>query len=114
MDHWKSNVLADPTVTARTVLADGEVAGNVVSFGWDGKREVGYWIGRGHWGKGIATQALGAFLQVETARPLYAAVAKHNLGSIRILEKCGFTPADDSDLPPPNDEVEFVFLRIDR
>jgi RimJ/RimL family protein N-acetyltransferase len=25
-----------------------------------------------------------------TERPLYAHVAKHNAGSIRVLEKCGF------------------------
>ena len=25
------------------------------------------------------------------ARPLYAHVVKHNLASIRVLEKCGFT-----------------------
>ena len=36
-------------------------------------------------------EALGAFLSQVTVRPLYAHVAKHNLASIRVLEKCGFT-----------------------
>jgi RimJ/RimL family protein N-acetyltransferase len=50
--------------------------------------EVGYWIGREYWGKGVATEALSQFLaHAEVRRPLHAAVAKHNVGSIRVLEK---------------------------
>lgn len=56
-----------------------------------GEREVGYWIGSAYWGNGIATAALAAFLQQVQMRPLYAHVAKHNRGSLRVLEKCGFT-----------------------
>jgi RimJ/RimL family protein N-acetyltransferase len=51
---------------------------------------VGYWLGREFWGKGIATRALEEFLQEIKTRPLYAHVAKHNIGSRRVLEKCGF------------------------
>jgi RimJ/RimL family protein N-acetyltransferase len=90
MTHW-TKILADPTVTARTVLLDGQVAGNVVSFERDGRREVGYWVGREFWGRGVATRALAAFLGLVPARPLYAGVAPHNAASIRVLEKCGFT-----------------------
>jgi RimJ/RimL family protein N-acetyltransferase len=53
-------------------------------------REVGYWLGREFWGKGIATRALVEFLKVVAERPLYARVAKHNIASFRVLEKCGF------------------------
>jgi len=42
-------------------------------------------------GQGVATRALAAFLRVVTERPLHAHVAKHNVGSIRVLEKCGFS-----------------------
>jgi hypothetical protein len=55
MEHW-SKILSDPSVVVRTVLLDGAVAGNVQSFERDGAREVGYWIGRDHWGKGVATR----------------------------------------------------------
>ena len=55
------------------------------------EQEVGYWLGREYWGKGIATQALSAFLEHVTTRPLYAHVVKHNIASIRVLAKCGFT-----------------------
>ena len=41
---------------------DGEVAGNIGSWLSDGKREIGYWIDRALWGRGIATEALSAFL----------------------------------------------------
>lgn len=90
MAHW-ARVLADPTVITQTILADGQVAGNVVSFVVDGEREVGYWLGRAYWGMGVATRALAAFLTQVTERPLYAHVVKHNHGSRRVLEKCGFT-----------------------
>lgn len=87
--HWE-RILADPGVHARAVEADGRLAGNVVSFERDGRREVGYWIGREFWGAGVASAALAAFLDLETARPLYAGVVRWNSGSLRVLEKCGF------------------------
>ncbi|HET7271550.1 MAG TPA: GNAT family N-acetyltransferase [Rubrobacter sp.] len=89
MAHW-TRILADETVFTKTILLDGHVAGNVVSFVQSGEREVGYWIGKEYWGKGVATQALSAFLDQIDTRPLYAHVARHNIGSIRVLEKCGF------------------------
>ena len=88
--HW-TKILADPSVVVRTVVADDEVVGNVVSWDQDGRREVGYWIGQEHWGKGLATGALRMFLEIVDARPLLAHVAVHNAGSIRVLERCGFS-----------------------
>lgn len=90
MAHW-NRILSDATVIAKTVLFEGHVVGNVVSFEHSGKTEVGYWIGKRHWGKGIASKALREFLGHVKTRPLYAGVAKHNVASIRMLEKCGFT-----------------------
>lgn len=63
---------------------------SVSSYDESGEPEVTYWIGRAYWGKGIGTWALTTFLvQAKTARPIYARVAKDNLGSRRILAKCG-------------------------
>jgi RimJ/RimL family protein N-acetyltransferase len=88
--HW-NKILAEPTNIIRTIVCDGQVVGSVSSYVQAGKPEVTYWIGRAHWGKGIATRALTTFLaQVNTTRPIYARVAKDNLGSRRVLEKCGF------------------------
>ena len=57
--HWKK-IRADPNNYMRTIEADGVVAGNVVSWQGEEGRLVGYWVGREHWGKGIATAALNA------------------------------------------------------
>ncbi|MBI3890434.1 MAG: GNAT family N-acetyltransferase [Candidatus Wallbacteria bacterium] len=88
-EHWQK-LLADESVILRTILWQGQVAGHIGSFLMQGKREVMYWIGREFWGKGIATDALSQFLRQVTERPLYAGAASDNLGSIRVLEKCGF------------------------
>jgi RimJ/RimL family protein N-acetyltransferase len=98
MAHWTNNVLGNETGFVRTIDIDGQVAGNVVSWAADGRRLVGYWIGRDFWGQGVATRALAEFLdQVVTERPLHALVAPHNLGSIRVLEKCGFVRVAEDD-----------------
>jgi RimJ/RimL family protein N-acetyltransferase len=88
--HW-ARILADDTVIKKTILLAGHVAGNVVSWEQPGERLVGYWIGKEYWGKGVATRALSEFLGYVKTRPLYARVAKRNVASIRVLEKCGFT-----------------------
>jgi len=92
-------VTADPEALQRViVLDDGEVAGDVAAWRADGGvREVGYRIGRRHWGQGVATAALVAFLAEFDERPLYAHVLKANAASIRVLEKCGFTPLPEGD-----------------
>lgn len=91
MAHWRK-ILSDPACVARTVELDGTVAGNIGSFELEGRREVGYWIDRALWGRGVGTRALAAFLrEAETSRPLFAGVAPHNAGSMRVLEKCGFS-----------------------
>lgn len=87
--HWHK-IMADGDNILCTVVVDGEVAGNMVSFMMDGVREVGYWLGREFWGRGIASAALEHFLQEVKPRPLYAHAAKTNPGSIRVLEKCSF------------------------
>lgn len=87
--HW-AKIRGDETVTIKAIEVGGQVVGNVVCFTHDGKREVGYWFGRPYWGRGFATAALAAFLEQIEERPLYACAAEDNVGSIRVLEKCGF------------------------
>jgi RimJ/RimL family protein N-acetyltransferase len=91
--HWKRN-LANDSAIHKTIVQDGAIAGNVVSWEQDGKRLVGYWIGREFWGKGVATRALAEFVAEVEQRPLHAWVATTNAGSIRVLEKCGFVRVD--------------------
>jgi RimJ/RimL family protein N-acetyltransferase len=110
--HW-AKIRGDDTVVARTVLADGVVAGWIGSW-HDGEQQLlGYWIGREHWGHGIATRALTLILGEVPARPMYAHVAENNAGSIRVLQKCGFhrDHVREKEAPEPEDGVkEFIFV----
>jgi RimJ/RimL family protein N-acetyltransferase len=88
--RW-ARLRADATILNRAIVVDGEVAGSIGSWGGPGEREVTFWIGRSYWGKGIATCALEAFLKtVDPSRPIHGRVAYDNVGSRRVLEKCGF------------------------
>ncbi len=96
MIHWRTKVLGDPRTRTKTIVVDGNVAGNIGSWEADGERLVGYWIGRSYWGRGIATAALAKFVaDHERNRPLFAHVAVQNVGSVRVLEKCGFRQVED-------------------
>lgn len=112
--HWLK-ILNDPAVTIRSVLWGGRLAGNVVSFTTPEGREVGYWIGREFWGLGIASRALGLFLEVERARPLFAHVSRANVGSVRVLEKCGFSLVETRRAPlvSGGEEVDEQVWRLD-
>jgi ribosomal-protein-alanine N-acetyltransferase len=85
----------------RTNLAietDGEAVG-AVGFvpGRDIERfsaEIGYWLGEGFWGRGIATEALmlvtdHVFGELNYLR-VFAVPFADNVGSIRVLEKAGY------------------------
>lgn len=116
MAHWQK-VLADPNVIQRTIVFDGEVAGNVVCFERSGERQIGYWLGRKFWGQGIATRAVREFVSSISIRPLSAHVAKHNRASARVLEKCGFKIfGEDRAAAVTGGEVvdEFVYTLDDR
>jgi RimJ/RimL family protein N-acetyltransferase len=56
--------------------------------------ELGYWIAEPYWGKGIMTKAIQqmvdyAFANFEVNR-IFARPFGRNIGSIKVLEKCGF------------------------
>ncbi len=109
--HWAA-LLADEAILKKTVVVDDQVAGHVVSFEQDGKREVGYWLDRAYWGRGVATKALTAFLRLEQTRPLYAGVAKHNAASLRVLQKCGFTLPRSVNEPSNDADPSLVLLTL--
>ena len=110
--HW-AKLLQDPTKLKKAIVIDGQVVGNVSSWtSEEGKREVGYWIDRAWWGRGIATEALSAFLRLEPIRPLYAGVAKHNAGSIRVLQKCGFALDPSAGAASKEDDGLFLSLTL--
>ena len=94
--HW-AKLRCDHSNITRTIVCDGQVAGYIGSWVADGRRLVGYWIGREFWGRGIATAALAAFVAEVKERPLHAFVAEHNVRSIRVLKKCEFVPSPEHD-----------------
>lgn len=114
MAHWKNKIMDNDNVTVKAILFDGHVAGNIVSWEQSGKREVGYWIGKEYWGKGIATKALAEFLGYVKTRPLYAHIAKHNVGSLRVLQKCGFKiSGEDKFSEESGKEIEEFLLKLE-
>jgi RimJ/RimL family protein N-acetyltransferase len=109
--HWQ-RVMADPDCVALAIEADGELVGNIGCWTQEGHREVGYWIDRAYWGRGIATAALRELRAELSERPLYAYVAAHNIASVRVLENCAFVAATGADEPidDPADEGQRVFV----
>jgi len=91
--HWR-RVLADDSAVKRTIVDGGAVAGNIGCWKQDGRRLVGYWVGREFWGRGLATAALAELAAEISERPLHAWVVSSNVRSIRVLEKCGFVEVE--------------------
>lgn len=108
-----AKIMADESKIFKAILFDDQVAGSIFSWEMEGNWEVGYWLGKEYWGKGIATQALAEYLKIVTIRPLYAHVAKHNVGSRRVLEKCGFTViGEDAYTNPAGMDVQEFRLKL--
>lgn len=115
--RW-ARIRADASIPVRTILFEGRVAGSILR--WRDPElegpEVSYWIGRELWGKGIATRALALFLEELPERPLFARAAADNAGSLRVLQKCGFTRVGSSRgfAGARGEDVEEVVLELRR
>jgi RimJ/RimL family protein N-acetyltransferase len=112
--RWQ-RLMHNPEVMIRTIEWQGDPAGHVASFTLEGDREITYWIGRDYWGRGLATNALHLFLNIETARPLHARAAADNLASLRVLVKCGFRPLrfERSEALARGEVIDEVVLLLD-
>ncbi len=101
-EAWYSRVSANHESGAALqfviVLRDGAgPIGTVVLFHFNepvGSGEVGYSLLREHWGKGLMTEALAAFVEFAFTtcglRRLEAQLDPRNVASARVLEKIGF------------------------
>lgn len=95
---WIAGCLTEDPVRNFAILVDDVVVGgvglNVLDEVEAGTAEIGYWLGRRHWGKGIATAALTALTGYAFAtfdlRRIHAAVYSWNPASARVLEKAGY------------------------
>ncbi|WP_198684042.1 GNAT family N-acetyltransferase [Brachybacterium sp. YJGR34] len=89
-DAHYARIRADRDVLLCAVLADDVLAGVVGSFTIDHERDVTYWVDPEQRGRGIATAALSALLELDMTRPIFARVAAHNTASAAVLAQSGF------------------------
>jgi RimJ/RimL family protein N-acetyltransferase len=114
-DAHYERVRSNPSNTLLAIEDDGEFVGTVGSFTLEGRREVTYWIAPARWGRGVASRALRAFLEIETTRPLYGRVASHNAASAKVLARAGFVEvgSDTGFAPGVGAEVVERIYRLD-
>jgi RimJ/RimL family protein N-acetyltransferase len=91
--HW-DKILNASRITTRTIVAEGRVVGHISCFPQGKHMEVTYWLGKEFWGRGLATRALNWLLHFVTERPIFARASTDNIGSLRVLRKCGFIIVD--------------------
>lgn len=72
----------------------GCISATLGDFEYDRSAELGYWLGREFWDKGIATQAVEQYSQMifnaTNIVRLFVSVVAENKASIRVLEKNNF------------------------
>jgi RimJ/RimL family protein N-acetyltransferase len=90
----------DPVLPSLLIFERGTGAPQLVGACGLGRRpsgsvELGYWIGRAFWGRGYATEACTALVDIARALGLSSLEGSHfidNPASARVLEKLGFEP----------------------
>jgi ribosomal-protein-alanine N-acetyltransferase len=95
---WIAHAVSNEEPPSFAIDVDGEVVGGIgLRLNDDVERisaEIGYWVGRAYWGRGIATDAVRAVTEhAFTTRDLtrvYALPFADNAASIRVLEKAGY------------------------
>lgn len=99
-------------------LAVGGVSVDLVTANAPRTGEIGYWIGKDYWGRGIAGEAVRLVCPVAYERfaldRLRAVVRSSNDASLRILERSGFRVQSRmrrSDRRPGSAVVELVYMR---
>ncbi len=75
-------------------METAELIGMIGVVGYDdGVPAIGYVIGKVHWNKGYMSEALTAvtaYLFAEGFAEIYIQADVRNIGSNRVIEKCGF------------------------
>ncbi|MFT4662094.1 MAG: ribosomal-protein-alanine N-acetyltransferase [Patiriisocius sp.] len=89
LKKWAGLMTVD-SVHLQSLLLNEAVVGSVVKFEMEGDSDITYTLDKGHWGKGVTTEAVKLFLDIEKTRPMFGRVAYDNYGSQKILEKSDF------------------------
>ena len=90
----------DPVLPSLLIFERGSGAPQLVGACGLGRRpsgsvELGYWIGQPFWGRGLATEACTALIDIARTLGLLSLEGSHfvdNPASGRVLEKLGFEP----------------------
>ena len=90
----------DPVLPSLLILERTDAEPRLVGSCGLGRRpsgavEMGYWIARAHWGRGLATEACAALVEMARAMGLASLEGSHftdNPASGHVLEKLGFKP----------------------
>ncbi|HEY4096868.1 MAG TPA: GNAT family N-acetyltransferase [Baekduia sp.] len=114
-DIHMAKVRAAPDTTLLAVTRDGHLVGTIGCFVLEGHTEITYWIDRSAWGQGIASRALALLLETVEVRPIRARAASDNRGSLRVLQKAGFSiiGTDVGYASARGAEIEETILRLD-
>lgn len=89
LEKW-TKLLSNTSINSKTIFIKNKIVGSIAKYEIDGVAEITYWIGKEFWRKGIASNALCLFLEIEKKRPINGRVAFDNFGSIKVLEINGF------------------------
>ena len=102
-DAWIARISSDPSVTLRTITADGEVVGTINTFTLGAERYIGYRVANAPWGRGNGTEAVRLMLRRDLSRPLFATVLPRNAASPTCLARHSFRalPHTPHDPGPP-------------
>lgn len=99
-EWWFSHLERMPEPTHWAIEVEGQAAGGIGVLVGEGvfakSGHFGYWLGEPFWGRGIMTEAVKLVAPYTMSRfglvRLEAPVFAWNPASMRVLEKCGFTP----------------------
>ena len=96
--NWIGIANSTDPITNFAIVVDGKAVGGIgLTIQSDIQRksaEIGYWLGRNYWGKGIATEAVTALTQygfqhLDLCR-IFAVSFAENDASTKVLEKAGY------------------------
>jgi [ribosomal protein S5]-alanine N-acetyltransferase len=98
-DAWIALASSSEPLTNFAIVEGGEAIGGIgLELGSDVHRisaEVGYWLGRAHWGKGVMATVLPEFsrwaMEAFGLLRIFATAFAWNPASVRVLEKSGYT-----------------------
>jgi ribosomal-protein-alanine N-acetyltransferase len=111
--EWIEGTSKDDHRSPYAIEVNSEIIG-CVSYWFNSELEIeiGYWLGKGYWGQGYSTKALTKMLSLSDFPAVPKIVAKvmiENIGSQRVLLKCGFTYKSDCYCQKQGNKVDAKF-----